>query len=127
MALPLLLILGAVLLGTAGEVLLKSGIDGVGRLAFGNPGDIGRTVIRVLSSPRILIGFACYGLAAILWLMILSRLELSYAYPMLALTYVLVPLAAHVFLGETLSVGRWAGILIIVAGVLVVAYHQPDA
>lgn len=125
MIFQLALILGAVVLGVAGELLLKSGIDNVDKLEVSNLETAARTVWRVVSEPRILVGFVCYGLAAVFWLIVLSQLDLSYAYPMLALTYVLVPLAAHVFLDESIPRGRWAGMLIVLLGVIVVAYFHP--
>lgn len=119
------LILGAVVLGVAGELLLKSGIDSVEGMAMSSIGTAVRTAWHVISEPRIVVGFTCYGVAAVLWLVVLSQWDLSYAYPMLALTYMLVPLAAHYFLDESIPRGRWAGIFIVLIGVIVVAYFQP--
>jgi len=123
MAFSLFLILISVLLGVAGELLLKSGIDQVGDLKLNGVSVAAHTAWNVISTPRILIGFTCYGLAAITWLIVLSKLDLSYAYPMLALTYVLIPLAARIFLKETIPPGRWIGIVVVVIGVAIVAWY----
>jgi drug/metabolite transporter (DMT)-like permease len=75
----------------------------------------------VLSSPLVIGGLACYALGAVFWLTVLSRVPLSLAYPMLALTYVAIPLLAWLLLGESVSGLRWVGIGVICAGVLLVA------
>jgi drug/metabolite transporter (DMT)-like permease len=117
------LILIAVLLGVAGELLLKSGIDSVGELNLNGVKAIAKTGWDVFTTPRIVIGFVCYGAAALMWLVVLSRLDLGYAYPMLALTYVFVPLAAKLVLHESVPTGRWVGVGMIIMGVIVVAWH----
>ena len=85
-----------------------------------------------------LIGLGCYGVSMMLWIIALSRCDLSLAYPMLSLSYVLVYIAAVYWpkLGESASTLKTAGIMLIVAGVMLVARiprrqeantKQPDA
>ena len=61
---------------------------------------------------------ACGALA---WILVLRRMDLSYAYPFLALNFVLIALVSRFFLGETVPPMRWVGILIICGGILLVA------
>ena len=68
-----------------------------------------------------MLGFAMYGLSAVSWLIVLSRLDLSTAYPFLALNFVLIALVGRFVLGEDISLARWAGLLLICIGIVVVA------
>ena len=115
-----LLILGAVLLGTLAQLLLKAGTNVVGSFAFS-----GANLIPVgwqlATQPLILAGILSYGLSLIVWIMALSRVEVSLAYPMVSIGYVLTALAAWQLLGESLSVMRIAGIGVIIVGVVLVA------
>jgi len=117
----LLLILAAVLMGVSGQLCLKSGMAQIGTVEATRVGDAIRLALRVFSTPLILAGLAFYGLGTIFWLLVLSRLDLSLAYPMLALTYVLIPLSARLILGEQVPGLRWVGVGIIMVGVMIVA------
>jgi len=121
----LLLILGVVILGAMGEVLFKVGVQQIGSLNVGDFSRLLGNIGRILSNPIILIGLACYGLGWILWIFALSNLDLSYAHPLYALIYALVPIAALVFLREEIPLGRWAGIGVIITGVAIVFYFGP--
>jgi multidrug transporter EmrE-like cation transporter len=116
-----LLIFVAVLLGVAGELLLKTGVGHAGGFELTGVQSLLQMIPKTLTNPALLVGFICYGLAALVWLVVLSRFDLSFAYPFLALTYVLVPLGARMFLGEEIPTGRWMGIGIIVVGMIVLA------
>src|SRR5688572_26464200 len=76
---------------------------------------------RVLSSPFVLVGLGLYVLGAVAWLTVLSRVPLSYAYPMLALSYAITPALAWIVLGEHFPASRFLGISVICLGVLLVA------
>jgi multidrug transporter EmrE-like cation transporter len=117
----LILILVSVSLGVAGQLCLKAGMDRVGGLTGGNLEALVRTALNVLMTPLVLVGLTLYALAAVFWLIVLSKMDISLAYPMLALTYVLIPLAAQFILGEQMPTLRWFGIGIIFFGVAVVS------
>lgn len=118
----MILILVAVLLGVLGQLLLKMGMTQVGTLEFGSGlAGLIQVGIRVFSNLRVLGGFAAYGLSSLFWIVVLSKIDLSLAYPMLALNYVLVPLAAWLLLSEEVPPLRWLGIGIVVAGVIVIS------
>ena len=78
-------------------------------------------VAMILHSPLILLGLFLYGIGALAWIAVLSRMDLSYAYPFLALNFVLITIVSQVALGETVPLLRWFGVGIIFVGVLVVA------
>ena len=110
----------AVLLGVAGQLLLKAGTNAVGRFAFSleNAVPVG---LQLALEPRILSGTGCYVLSLVLWVMALSRTEVSVMYPMVSLGFALNALLAWWLLGEAVTPLRMAGIGIIIVGVVLVA------
>jgi uncharacterized membrane protein len=90
---------------------------GVGAFADGALG----YVFMLLLDPFVLSGLAAAFLAACTWMLAVSRLELSKAYPFVAMSFVLVPLAAWLFLAEGLSVRVLVGAALIVLGIAVSA------
>lgn len=115
------LIFISITIATAGQLLLKIGMDQVGQIGFENLNHLLPTLIQIFTTPVILVGLLCYVFSALGWLAVLSRLDLSYAYPMLAIMYVLIPLASRIFLGEAIPPLRWLGIIVVVVGVLIVS------
>jgi small multidrug resistance pump len=67
---------------------------------------------------RLIVSVFLYGLAAVLWLIALLGVDLMVAYPSLALTYVVIGLAAPRLFAEEISPRRWAGVLVIIVGVI---------
>lgn len=115
-------ILVAVLLGVVGQLLLKMGITQVGTLVFGS--DLAGLIqlgLQVFGNLKVLGGFAAYGLSSLFWIVVLSKVDLSLAYPMLALNYVLVPLTAWLFLGEQVPTLRWLGAGVVIIGVVIIS------
>jgi drug/metabolite transporter (DMT)-like permease len=122
MAIALSILLVGILLGAAGQIAFKTGINALG------PKPAPGVVLKAIFTPWILAGLACYGLSTVLYLLALSRLELSYAYPMVALSYVIVAFLSWKFLGEAVPAVRVAGLALVCAGVLVVALsYRPAA
>lgn len=123
MTTTILLILIDVLFSVAGQLTLKRGMMEVGEINaafFSNP--LAGVWRMFTTTPYVILGLALYVVGAFIWLIVLSRANLSYAYPMVALTYVLVPLAAWLLLNEPpIPPLRWAGIALIIAGVILVA------
>jgi multidrug transporter EmrE-like cation transporter len=119
-ALSFALVLLGVLLNAAAQLLLKAGTNSIGHFEFSaaNAVPIG---LKVASEPHILGGLVCYGVSVIVWIMALSRVEVSVAYPMLSIGYVVNAVAAYFLFGEAVTVQRLVGIGIIVVGVYVVA------
>ncbi|MFZ5917858.1 MAG: EamA family transporter [Chloroflexota bacterium] len=116
------LVVISVLLGVLGQLLLKMGLTQVGPLeSEGGIGGLIKVGIRVFSNVKVIGGFAAYGISSLFWLAVLSKINLSLAYPMLALNYVLVPLTAWLFLGEQIPSLRWLGIGVIIVGVVVIS------
>jgi drug/metabolite transporter (DMT)-like permease len=116
----ILFIIGCVILGATGEILFKVGVSRLGEFSLGSGAEILSNLAKMAGSHLILAGFLCYGIAAVMWIYALSRLDLSFAYPMYALMYAIIPVAAYVLLREQVPVGRWVGILFIILGVYIV-------
>lgn len=102
-------LLAGVLLNAAAQLLLKAGTNAM---------PLG---IRLAIEPHILGGLACYVISVVVWIIALSRVPVSIAYPMLSIGYVVNAVGAWALLGETLTPMRMAGIAVIVAGVFMVA------
>ena len=116
----LLLILTSILSSVAGQTAIKLGVEqpaAAARLAGGGLG----VIAAIFSSPLVLAGLGLYGVGALAWIGVLSRLDLSRAYPFLALNFVLIALVSRFFLGEEIPLLRWLGIGCIVAGIFLVA------
>jgi drug/metabolite transporter (DMT)-like permease len=113
------LILISVTTGVAGQTVMKIGVSAPG--ATEATSNITSLVLLILRSPLVLLGLFLYGVGALAWIAVLSRLELSLAYPFLALNFVLITLSSRFLLGESVPSLRWLGILVIISGILLVA------
>jgi drug/metabolite transporter (DMT)-like permease len=114
------LILLAVIINATAQLLLKAGTNRIGVFNF-SWSNIAPISLQVISNPFILAGLACYVLAVIVWILVLSRTEVSVAYPMISLAYILNAIAAYYFFNEDLSLVRIAGIGVIIFGVYLIA------
>ncbi|MDE1942205.1 MAG: EamA family transporter [Betaproteobacteria bacterium] len=114
------LILTGVLLNAAAQLLLKAGTNAIGHFEFQwrNLVPIGW---QVATEPHILGGLACYAISVVVWIMALSRVPVSMAYPMLSIGYVVNAVAAYWLLGESLPAVRVAGIFVVILGVFLIA------
>ncbi len=113
----ILLLLTAISLGAGGQICLKIGVNAVNQGGAASP----LTILRGIFTPYVLAGFCLYGLSSLLYLIALSRLDLSYAYPFVALSFVLVTVLSWRILDETLPLLRVVGLVLILGGVLTVA------
>ena len=77
--------------------------------------------MRVAGQPYILAGLMCYVFSVAVWIMALSRVQVSVAYPMLSIGYVVNAVAAYFLFGEAVTLQRLLGIGVIVIGVYIVA------
>lgn len=109
----ILILLCVVVLGTIGQLALKYSFQGPDLQSRQSPQ-------KLLLSPYLWLWFSCYVIATVLWLVVLRMIPLSQAYPVLGLTFALVPLASYRFLGERIAFGQWFGIGVVVLGVALV-------
>jgi multidrug transporter EmrE-like cation transporter len=111
------LILSGVLLNAFAQLLLKKGMLGIGYfgMQFENLFPI---IKKVAVNSYILAGLGSYGISVVIWLLVLSRVEVSYAYPFLSVGYVVVTLIGYFIFQENLSWIRVVGISVIIVGVI---------
>ena len=119
-AISFLLVLAGVLLNAAAQLLLKAGTNAVGHFEF-SAQNIVPVGMKLAFEPHILGGLGCYVVSVVVWIMALSRVEVSIAYPMLSIGYVVNALAAWYLFGEALGAMRLTGIGFIIVGVYLVA------
>jgi len=123
---PAILLGASILLSALAQLLMKAAMLAFRDLPATSPFDLLMTIEAALQNHLLLFwlfaGIACYGLSMLAWLLALTRYQISYAYPMLGLSYVLVYLGAVYWdrIGESLSVMRSIGILLVIIGVALV-------
>lgn len=115
------LVLLSVACSAVAQGLLKHGMSQPAVLEAVGAGGLPRIALAVAASPWVAGGLALYALGALLWLAVLARLDLSMAYPFVALGFVLTMLIGALVFNEPVGAARIAGTALIVAGVLVVA------
>ncbi|HET7482118.1 MAG TPA: EamA family transporter [Actinomycetota bacterium] len=116
------LLLVSVVFAVAGQITLKTAMDNVGRLGKSELGSIGQTVGRVAREPRLWVGLVLFGVSAVFWLIVLSRVRLSVAYPMIGISYIAVVLFARYHLHEHVPPLRWIGVAVIAIGIAVIGF-----
>ena len=112
------LVLISMTLGSFGQIYLKMGLRSTGNFELKDI--ITERLISLISNKNILFGIALYGIATLLWFVVLSKAELSYAYPLIGLSYAVTAILAKFYFNERISVVRWAGILIIILGAFLI-------
>jgi multidrug transporter EmrE-like cation transporter len=112
------LILLSITTSVAGQTVIKMGLNQNGD---GSLVSVGEVVRAIITSPLVLLGLVFYGVGALSWIAALSRVDLSVAYPFLALNFVLITVVSRLVLGESVPLLRWIGIAIICVGILLVA------
>lgn len=115
-----LLILIPTVAGVIGQLMLKVGMSSMGALDI-NAAAIPSIIMKIATNPMIVVGLAIYMGGVFFWLLALNRLQLSYLYPFASLSYVLITIAAAVFLHEQIPSLRWVGLVVICVGVALVA------
>lgn len=115
-----ILIILTVLLNTTAQIALKAGMLRVGHFAF-TWNNLLPITLKIISSPWIIFGMFIYVGSVSVWLMVLSRIPVSIAYPMASLGYITSAIAAYYLCGEDLTLTRIMGIAVILLGVYLVA------
>lgn len=115
-------VLSGVLLNAVAQLLLKAGAASAGQISMtAGASALWRTAFGLALHPSILGGLACYAISVVVWIVALSRVEVSIAYPMLSIGYVLNAVLAWWLFGENVNPQRWLGIGVIIVGVVLVA------
>lgn len=115
----LAMVLFSILMGVAGQLCLKAGVTGTGLNV------LSLDFFKLFLRPLVIGGFLAYGISSLSWLIVLSRTELSYAYPMVALAYVFVFILSWIIFKEHITWPRIVGMVLICGGVVMVAITKP--
>lgn len=105
-----------ILLSAVAQIILKLGL---GDLAVRN--DSLAFFTKALASPGVILGLSLYGLGALLWLIVLSREDVSFAFPLVSFAYVIAIFLAAIFLKEQVTLPRIIGSAIIIVGIFIIA------
>jgi drug/metabolite transporter (DMT)-like permease len=124
MAKLLLILLIGLVFEAAGVVFLKKGIIRVGEIKHVNAAEIVRVVKAGLTNPSVLLGVFFEALFFVCLLVLMGESDISFLWPLTALSFVLTTLAAVIFLGERVSSMRWAGVLFIMVGAALISYSE---
>lgn len=120
-----IILFASIALATGGQLLLKAGMNQVGTISdFAAAGGLIPLVVRVLTTWQVVVGLGVFGLSAVFWLVTLSRVPLSTAYPAVSLSYVLILAFSVIALGERPSIAVWTGALLIMLGITLIGIGQ---
>ena len=109
-----------VLLNAGAQLLLKAGTNALGVITLTADNWAGM-LVRMATQVPFVLGVLCYVLSLFVWILGLSRVPVSIAYPLLSIGYIVNAIAAHYLFGEAVTLARWLGIGFIVVGVWLVA------
>jgi multidrug transporter EmrE-like cation transporter len=113
-----LIMAASILLAVSGQLLMKKGMTSFGTFPVSQ---LLTYVLPMFLNPWVFIGFVCFGLSSVFWLVVLSRFEISLVYPMVSVAYVLVALFSFFVFRENVSLIRWLGIVVIILGVFLIS------
>jgi uncharacterized membrane protein len=119
----LILIIGLVFEST-GIILLKKGMNQIGTVNGVNAAEIFRLIKTGATNPQILLGVFFQALFFACLLILMSKSDISFLWPLTALSFVFATFAAMIFLGEHVSSARWIGIILIVIGAGFISYSE---
>lgn len=117
-----LILLAAVSFATTGQLLLKAGMTKVGEISLAS--GLWNVATEIASTWQVVLGFGLFGASSVFWLVALSRLPLSTAYPVVSLSYVLILFFSVVALGERPTLVVWTGALLVMSGVALIGIGQ---
>jgi drug/metabolite transporter (DMT)-like permease len=117
------LILLSVVLSVIGQLSMKSGMQDIGKVDLAQI-FLSSKIAEVVLNPLVILGLIAYSFAAILWLAVLSKAELSYAYPMIAMGYIIASIVAWILFKENMTILRFLGIASIISGVYLISLKK---
>lgn len=117
----------SVAFATAGQLTLKAAMESVGRIGTAQVSDAGQTVIRAVKEPLLWIGLILFGISALFWLIVLSRVDLSLAYPFVGISYIVIVALARFIFHEQVPTLRWIGVSVIAVGIALIGFSSKTA
>jgi len=113
----ILVTLSCVVLNSVAQIFLKIGINSLNKKLILSPA----LIPFIITNIYIIFGAILYGISFVLWLYVLSKVKVSYAYPFISLSYVIVAVLGFLILGEKISFSAWIGICLVVIGVTLIS------
>jgi drug/metabolite transporter (DMT)-like permease len=120
----ILILLIGLLFESAGIVLLKKGITNIGEMRGVTTAEVIRVVKAGVTSPQVLLGVFFETLFFLCLVILMAKSDISFLWPLTALSFVFSTFAAIIFLGEYVSPMRWVGVILIVIGAVFISYSQ---
>lgn len=117
------IIISSIVVATMGQICIKLAMLRLGPLVAGSPAMLVQSTVRIMSQPLIWAALPLYGAGFVLWAIALSRVPLSIAHPMLAMSYIITRVAAVAMFGEHLTPASWVGFALLMAGVLIIGHR----
>lgn len=114
------LIAGTIVFTVAGQLLIKAGMTEIGAIPSSWEG-LPQFLFAAFTNWKAVAGLISAVAAAVLWMGAVSRSDISFAYPFMALAIVLVLALSGVFFGEQVPLGRWLGVLVVCIGLVIAA------
>jgi multidrug transporter EmrE-like cation transporter len=114
------LVLISVGFAIAGQLTLKSAMNNIGRIGSAELRAAGDTIVKAVQEPRLWAGLVLFGISSIFWLIVLSRVPLSVAYPFVGVSYIVIVLLSRLVLHEQVPAMRWAGVVVVAAGIAII-------
>ncbi|MBU0573763.1 MAG: EamA family transporter [Candidatus Margulisiibacteriota bacterium] len=108
----------SIALAVLGQLLMKHGMNIFGTFPISK---LPQNIIPMFMNPWVFCGMAAFAVSSIFWLVVLSRINISFAYPMVSVAYVIVALFAMIFFKENVTLIRWLGIAVICFGVFLIS------
>jgi multidrug transporter EmrE-like cation transporter len=112
----------SVLFGITGQLLLKKATIG-NRLSF-DQANLLQSLLQLALNPYLLSWFLCGGISAALWILVVSKFELSFAFPVsMTLSYLLILILSWLIFNENMNLTRWVAVVLMCGGVIL-AYRS---
>ncbi|MCK4859576.1 MAG: EamA family transporter [Candidatus Omnitrophica bacterium] len=117
---PLYALFTSIVLAVIGQIIMKSAMLKIGGIDL-HWNNIGSTLWKIFSHSSVFLGLLFFGASVFLWLVALSKIKLSVAYPMVAITYVVIPILSYFLFKESLNPVKVIALSIIIFGVILLS------
>ncbi len=123
-AFELTILFTAIAMGAVGQLAMKAGMDRVRNRSGGDLGPIIKALPRIFTDLYVLIGVGIYVLSTVLWIRVLSSVPLSFAYPCISVSYIIIIVAGRWVFRERIDGWKIAAIALIIAGVIALGFSE---
>ena len=123
----LIVLFGSILMGAVGQLLMKAGMNVVRKKSDGDLGPIVKALPAIFTNLSVLGGIALYLISTVFWLWVLSRVPLSFAYPCISVSYVIIIIAGKFVFKERIDTWKIIAIVLILLGVAALGFSETSA